>query len=149
MRPALVALLVSTCCNAACRHTLVDRSDGAHTDGKGCTLLQAVGRQVGRLRKHPKTADSLQHDSTSTVACAYWWKPPVLETSSTKYVQVAANGVEASATVLQHRKSDLLIRLDISFPLRCTPSPHLAPSMSADSKLEATQLPHASMHPEL
>ena len=29
-----------------CRYLLVDRSVGAHTDGKGCTLLQAVGRQV-------------------------------------------------------------------------------------------------------
>lgn len=34
-------------CTLGCRHTLVDRADSAHTDGKGCTLLQAVGRQVG------------------------------------------------------------------------------------------------------
>jgi hypothetical protein len=123
LQPALCALMVSTDCDATCRHTLVDRSEGAHTDGKGCTLLQAVGRQVGLRAQSSKpltnrmTSKVLQLVSTSGQRAA-------LETPRSTRLQVATNGVEASATVLQQRASGLLVRLDVSFPLRCIPWAH-------------------------
>lgn len=62
--------MLSVDCDAACRHTLVDRSEGAHTDGKGCTLLQAVGRQVGRPCMRPMPV--MEHEPTITVADAHY-----------------------------------------------------------------------------